>query len=63
MKWGRLANFAPADIPALDEWAVEYLMDLKFVGLTQCNWVYRRIDDSKPKTRRITKTRKYESTK
>lgn len=30
LKWGRLANFAPADIPALDAWAIEYLMDLKF---------------------------------
>jgi transposase len=30
LKWGRLANFAPEDLPELEEWAVEYLMDLKF---------------------------------
>lgn len=30
LKWGRLANFAPEDIPTLDEWTIEYLMDLKF---------------------------------
>lgn len=30
LKWGRLANFAPETLPELEEWAVEYLMDLKF---------------------------------
>ncbi len=32
----------------------------KYVGLTQCNWVCRRVDDSKTKTQRITKARKHE---
>lgn len=30
LKWGRLANFAPEDLDELDEWTIEYLMDLKF---------------------------------
>ena len=30
LKWGRLANFAPETVGELNEWAVEYLMDLKF---------------------------------
>lgn len=30
LKWGRLANFVPDDLAALDDWAVEYLVQLKF---------------------------------
>jgi putative transposase len=29
LKWGRLANFVPDDLPALDDWIVEYLVELK----------------------------------
>ncbi len=29
-KWGRLANFVPDDLTALGDWAVEYLVPLKF---------------------------------
>ena len=28
--WGRLANFAPETLPELEDWTIEYLMDLKF---------------------------------
>lgn len=39
VKWGRLANFAPEDVPELEEWAIEYLMDLKFdPGLLKALW-------------------------
>ena len=39
LKWGRLANFVPDDLRDLDEWAVEYLMDLKFnPGLLKALW-------------------------
>jgi putative transposase len=39
LKWGRLANFAPEGLPELEEWAVEYLMDLKFdPGLLRALW-------------------------
>lgn len=39
LKWGRLANFAPAGLPELEDWAVEYLMDLKFdPGLLKALW-------------------------
>jgi transposase len=39
LKWGRLANFAPEDLPELEEWAVEYLMELKFdPGLLRALW-------------------------
>lgn len=30
LKWGRLANFAPEGGEALEEWAIEYLIELKF---------------------------------
>ena len=30
LKWGRLANFVPDDLTELDDWAVEYLVQLKF---------------------------------
>jgi len=30
LKWGRLANFVPDDLGELDDWAVEYLVQLKF---------------------------------
>jgi putative transposase len=30
LKWGRLANYAPEDIPELDDWILEHLMELKF---------------------------------
>ena len=30
LKWGRLANFVPDDLAELDDWAVEYLVQLKF---------------------------------
>ncbi len=30
LKWGRLANFVPDDLRELDDWAVEYLVQLKF---------------------------------
>ncbi len=30
LKWGRLANFVPDDLDELDDWAVEYLVQLKF---------------------------------
>ena len=29
LKWGRLANFVPDDLTALDDWGVEYLVELK----------------------------------
>ena len=29
LKWGRLANFVPDDLSALDDWIVEYLVELK----------------------------------
>lgn len=29
LKWGRLANFVPDDLTTLDEWAIEYLVELK----------------------------------
>jgi transposase len=29
LKWGRLANFVPDDLDELDDWAVEYLLELK----------------------------------
>ena len=29
LKWGRLANFAPEGLAVLDEWIVEYLVELK----------------------------------
>ena len=29
LKWGRLANFVPDDLTALDDWAIEYLVELK----------------------------------
>jgi len=39
LKWGRLANFAPDGLAELEEWAVEYLMDLKFdPGLLRALW-------------------------
>ena len=39
LKWGRLANFAPEGLPELEEWAIEYLMDLKFdSGLWKALW-------------------------
>jgi transposase len=30
LKWGRLANFVPDDLAELDDWVVEYLVQLKF---------------------------------
>lgn len=30
LKWGRLANYAPESVDALEDWAVEYLIELKF---------------------------------
>lgn len=30
LEWGRLANFVPDDLTELDDWAVEYLVQLKF---------------------------------
>ncbi len=30
LKWGRLANFVFDDLAELDDWAVEYLVQLKF---------------------------------
>lgn len=29
LKWGRLANFVPDDLTDLDDWIVEYLVELK----------------------------------
>ena len=29
LKWGKLANFVPDDLVELDDWVVQYLMDLK----------------------------------
>jgi len=29
LKWGRLANFVPDDLDELDEWVIEYLLELK----------------------------------
>jgi hypothetical protein len=29
LKWGRLANFVPDDLTELDDWVVEYLVELK----------------------------------
>jgi putative transposase len=30
LKWGRLANFVPDDLSELDDWAIEYLVELKY---------------------------------
>jgi transposase len=39
LKWGRLANFVPDDLGELDEWAVEYLLELKCSpGLLRALW-------------------------
>jgi putative transposase len=39
LKWGRLANFVPDDLDELDDWAVEYLVQLKFdPGLLRALW-------------------------
>jgi putative transposase len=39
LKWGRLANFAPESLSELEDWAIEYLMDLKFdPGLLRALW-------------------------
>lgn len=39
LKWGRLANFVPDDLAELDDWAVEYLVQLKFdPGLLRALW-------------------------
>ncbi len=29
LKWGRLANYVPDDLDELDDWVVEYLIELK----------------------------------
>lgn len=29
LKWGRLANFVPDDLGVLDDWVIEYLVELK----------------------------------
>ena len=29
LKWGRLANFVPDDLGELDDWVIEYLVELK----------------------------------
>lgn len=29
LKWGRLANFVPDDLSELDDWTIEYLVELK----------------------------------
>jgi len=39
LKWGRLANYAPEGVEALEEWAIEYLVELKFdPGLLRALW-------------------------
>jgi transposase len=39
LKWGRLANFVPDDPAGLDDWAIEYLVELKYdPGLLRALW-------------------------
>ena len=39
LKWGRLANYVPDAPTALDDWAIEYLVELKHrPGLLRALW-------------------------
>lgn len=39
LKWGRLANFVPDDLDELDDWVIEYLVELKSdPGLLRALW-------------------------
>jgi hypothetical protein len=57
LKWGRLANFVPDDLQELDDWVVEYLIELKHdPELLRALW--ERSDLPFPDHRRL-KSRRY----